>query len=82
MFVYRDPKSFYFRKKRHKLDSLRARLAANRICSLPCNGGSHYTDTGHGQAIHKNIDHFGPWSRVRDLRGGQFSGQWRYERMD
>ncbi len=78
-FVYRGPRSFYFARKRYKLDSLKSRMAEHRTCH-PGGGGSWYGNTGDGQAWHKNSDR--TWFRTRKIVAGQWCGPWVYRRQD
>lgn len=80
-FVYRGPNTFYFARKRHKLDSLRSRMAEHRICN-PGGGGSWNGKTGDGEAWHKNSSRHSAMMRVRTIRAGQWVGPWRYEKQD
>ena len=77
-FRYRGPNTFYFARKRHKLDGLRSRMAEHRTCH-PGGGGSWNGKTGDGVAWHKDGDRYGPWMRVRDIKAGQWAGPWRYK---
>ena len=76
-FVYRGPRSFYFARKRCKLDGLRSRMAEHRTCH-PGGGGGWDGKTGNGEAYHKNGCR--SWYRVRDIVAGQWRGPWRYVR--
>ena len=76
-FRFRGPNTFYFKRKRHKLDSLRSMMAEHRTCH-PGGGGMWNDETGDGEAWHKASDRRGPWMRVRTIKAGQWVGPWRY----
>jgi hypothetical protein len=71
---FRGPKSFYFRRRRFKLDSLRARMAERRTWLA---GGSWNGETGDGVAWHKIGDRLeAGWFLERRIKAGQWSGPW------
>ena len=80
-FVFRGSNTFHFARKRHKLDSLRSRMAEHRTCH-PGGGGMWNGMTGDGEAWSKNGDIFGRWRLVRKIKAGQWCGPWARERVD
>lgn len=77
-FIYRGPRSFYFRRVRYPLEGLRCVMAERRCC-LP-GGGGRYGENGDGEAYHKDSGRY--WGMVRTIRGGQWVGGWRRVRSE
>jgi hypothetical protein len=81
-FKFRGPNTFYFARKRFKLDGLRSRMAEYRACH-PGGGGSWDGKTGDGVAWHKTGDRFGVgWFLVRQIKAGQWCGPWARKRIE
>ena len=80
-FKFRGPKTFYFARRRFKLDGLRSRMAEHRTCN-PGGGGTFDGKTGDGEAWHKNGDRFKGWFLVRKIKAGQWHGGWKRKRND
>lgn len=79
-FRFRGPRSFYFARKRYKLDGLHSRMAERRTCR-PGGGGGWDGRTGDGKAWHKTGDRFGVgWFLVRQIKAGQWAGPWTRKR--
>jgi hypothetical protein len=78
-FVYRGPRSFYFRRVRWPLFGLRSVMAERQTVS-PGGGGYWNGETGDGAAWHKWGDRC--WMKVRTIKGGQWCGPWRRVRME
>lgn len=81
-FKFRGPNAFHFKRKRKRFaESLLSRMAYLRTIH-PGGGGGWNGKTGDGVAWRNDMNRFGRWQRVRDIRAGQWAGPWRYERID